>query len=247
MEVERSALYYIGFRSDILQFLPPGTQRVLSVGCGAGRTEKYLKQGMSLQEVVGIEINAEMAVGLEKVLDRVFVGDVEAIDLPYPPGHFDCILYPDVLEHLVDPWAVLNRHRELLADDGVVIISVPNVRYYYTLIWLLIGDWPYSHRGILDRSHLRFFTLRSLKRMLAETGFELRHVRRKYRLVDTLGDHLLCRVVKKATDELSRILSRLRVYDLLFGVQDFLTFQYVQYVVVAGKARHSSRWNADGA
>jgi SAM-dependent methyltransferase len=235
MEIERSAFYYAGFRRDMLKFLPPGAQRVLSVGCGAGHTEKYLKQEMGLQEVVGIEVNAEVAEGLG-VLDRLFIGDVENVDVPYPLGHFDCILYPDVLEHLVDPWSVLKRHRELLSDDGVIIISIPNVRYYYSLIWLLIGDWPYSHRGILDRSHLRFFTLRSLKRMLAETGFELCHVQRKYRLVDTLGDHHVCRVVKKAADRLNRVLSWLRAYDVMLGVRDFFAFQYI---VVAAKPGHA--------
>lgn len=233
MEVERSAFYYTGFRSDLVKLIPPETERLLSVGCGAGHTEAYLKQEMGLREVVAVEINAEVVGALGELIDAVLIGDIQQLELPYPCKHFDCILYPDVLEHLVDPWVVLARHRRILSDEGIIIASVPNVRYYYILLWLLFGDWPYSNRGILDMSHLRFFTLRSFTRMLAETGYSICTVHRKYRLVDALGDHLVLKIIKKALDRINKALSRIGFFDILIGLREFFVFQYL---VVAKKA-----------
>jgi len=99
---------------------------------------------------------------------------VEKIRLPFEKEYFDCILYGDVLEHLVNPWWVLKDHQAVLKKGGAIICSIPNVRNYRILRNLIFrGKWEYTDDGILDRSHLRFFTLDSIQGMLKEAGYEI--------------------------------------------------------------------------
>lgn len=225
--LDRHDDYFAGFRYDVVDLIPSGTQRLLSVGCGAGTTELYLKHERGIPEVVGIELEPEIAARLEGQLDRVLVGDVEQLTLSYPPEYFDCILYPDVLEHLVNPWVTLKRHVEMLAPGGTVIISVPNVRYYFSLLRLLFGEWMYSNRGLMDRSHLRYFTLGTARQMLSQAGLVPLHVRRRYRLMDTSGRDPFTRGLKRVLDAINRPLVHWRVYDYFPYVREFIAFQYI--------------------
>lgn len=148
----------------------------MDVGCGDGKTGPVLKE-RGFREIVGIELDPRAAEMAMRSYDRVIVGNVEEEMLPYPRGYFDCILYGDILEHLVDPWKVLCGHREFLADGGSIVCSIPNIRYYKILKSLVLkGRWDYRALGILDRTHLRFFTLKTIEDMLMETGFEIRTV-----------------------------------------------------------------------
>ena len=165
--------YYQGIRDDIITIVPDNIRSILDVGCAFGITGERLKKRPGIKEIVGIEQDRGAYEEARKRLDKVFLGDVQDIDLPYKDGHFDCIIYGDVLEHLVDPWSVLKKHRRFLKDDGIVIASVPNIRHYRIISRLLQNRWDYEERGILDYTHLRFFTLKSLKEMFFESGYEI--------------------------------------------------------------------------
>ena len=163
--------HYYGPRKELIVHVPPGAKRVLDVGCGPGETAGALRERGAL-EIVGVEVDEETAARGRHLYDALFVGDVEKTELPFEDGHFDCILYGDVLEHLVDPWGLLKRHRRLLSDKGVVICSIPNVQHYRIIKKLAAkGRWDYTEDGIMDRGHLRFFTWRSIVSMLKEAGF----------------------------------------------------------------------------
>ena len=152
--------YYFSPRHDMIELIPGNTQRILEVGCAGGATGKELKE-RGVKETVGI-------------------GDVETIDLPYERGHFDCILYGDVLEHLKDPWHLLARHNRIVRHNGMVIISVPNIRHYRVVKKLVLkGEWKYTDDGIMDRTHLRFFTLGSTRDMIESAGFEIQAIIKK--------------------------------------------------------------------
>jgi 2-polyprenyl-3-methyl-5-hydroxy-6-metoxy-1,4-benzoquinol methylase len=154
---------------------------VLDVGCGVGKTGSVLMQ-MGFARIVGLEIHAEAAQRAKNAYHEVLVLDVEKEKLPFGKGFFDCILYGDVLEHLKDPWKVLREHRDYLSDEGVIICSIPNIRYYKILLPLIFrGRWNYEDIGILDRSHLRFFTLKTIEDLLRDTGFKIISVIRKKR------------------------------------------------------------------
>ncbi|PIX16017.1 MAG: hypothetical protein COZ72_02135 [Elusimicrobia bacterium CG_4_8_14_3_um_filter_50_9] len=98
-------------RKDLISLLPSAARKVLEVGIGMGKTGEVLKN-MNLEKLVGIEINQQAAEKAEQFYDHLIIGNVENLDLPYPDGFFDCIIYGDVLEHTIDPWSVLKKHRK---------------------------------------------------------------------------------------------------------------------------------------
>lgn len=166
-----AAGYYGRTRGDLLGLvppLPPGS-RVLELGCGEGALGAALRQrGL---EVHGVEIVPAAAERAREVLDRVWNVDIEQTELDYPDGHFALLLCGDVLEHLRDPWQVLRRLRRLLAADGVLLVSVPNLQYFPVVVGLLRGRFEYRESGVLDRTHLRFFTRREARRLFEISGF----------------------------------------------------------------------------
>jgi len=170
---EKGDTYYLRARDDLIRLVPLSAKRILEIGCAAGMTGKALRE-RSLEELVGVELLEEMAEKAKPYYTRVFAGDIEQLELPFENCHFDCIIYGDVLEHLVDPWALLKRHRLLLKDGGAMVVSIPNIRHYRIVKKLLLHDtWEYTGDGILDKTHLRFFTLKSMRSMLEEAGFEI--------------------------------------------------------------------------
>ena len=174
MSDERNPLYYSRIRDDLIRFIPPDTRRILEVGCAEGETGKALRE-KGFEEIVGIEVNEEVAKKGSRYYNPLLIGDVEKMRLPFEEGHFDCILYGDVLEHLIDPWKVLREHSTLLRSGGTIVCSIPNIRHYRIVKKLVFkGKWEYEGDGILDRTHLRFFTIHSFRRMLEEAGFEIK-------------------------------------------------------------------------
>jgi SAM-dependent methyltransferase len=163
--------YYTGVNQILLRSVPAGARRLLDVGCAEGRLGAALK-GLDPGRVVhGIEREPDVAARAARHLDRVFTLDVERDDPPLPPGSLDCILYGDVLEHLQDPGAVLRRHRKLLAPGGVILCSIPNAQHHSLLRAALTGDWQYTQSGLLDATHLRFFTASTALKLLLDAGF----------------------------------------------------------------------------
>jgi 2-polyprenyl-3-methyl-5-hydroxy-6-metoxy-1,4-benzoquinol methylase len=176
---EKTPRYYFSMREDLIRLIPPQAQNILEVGCAAGLTGKALRE-KGFKEIVGIEVNEEMAQKGKLYYDKLMIGDVEKISLSDEKEHFDCILYGDVLEHLVDPWQVLENHHASLKRGGTIICSIPNVRHYRIMKMLFFkGKWEYTEDGIMDKTHLRFFTLDSIQRMLEKAGFEIRELVKK--------------------------------------------------------------------
>ncbi len=164
-------------RDELLALVPDDARRILDIGCGAGGLGLKLKQAG--KEVVGIEHERTLGETAAGKLDKVFIGDAEQISLPYAPGYFDCILFADVLEHLRDPLALLKRYRGYLSEGGIAVASIPNVRYYKVIARLLFGgSWDYTDSGILDRTHLRFFTLVNIKELFYQAGYEVIKIER---------------------------------------------------------------------
>ena len=147
--------------------MPAACRRVLDVGCGAGHLGRLLKERG--HHVTGMELVPEEADEARQRLDAVVTADVEA-GLPFAPGSFDAVIFADLLEHLVDPWRVLREAAALLSPGGVVVASVPNVQNVDVVRRLLRGRWDYRERGILDRGHLRFFTLETIRRRCRAGG-----------------------------------------------------------------------------
>jgi SAM-dependent methyltransferase len=175
----RPAYYYEQARPEVAALVPPECRRVLEVGCGVGELGRLLRSRG--HHVTGIELVPEMAERARLRLDHVETADVETDGFPFPPASFDAIIFADVLEHLIDPWRVLREAVGVLADGGVVVASIPNVQNIDVLCRLFRGRWDYRERGILDRGHLRFFTLRTIRSLFVQAGLTLEHVGHRYR------------------------------------------------------------------
>jgi SAM-dependent methyltransferase len=163
--------YFESLNERLLAAVPSHAMRVLEVGCAGGRLGEALKARVPARHVAGVELDEPAATIARGRLDEVFVLDVQAATPPLPPGSVDCMLFGDVLEHLVDPEDVLRRFRPLLADDGLVLVSLPNVQHYSIIKQLLRGDFAYEPSGLLDATHLRFFTYASFVKLLLDAGF----------------------------------------------------------------------------
>jgi len=164
--------YYECARPELLELIPRSAGRVLDVGCGAGRLGEALKARQPAS-VVGIEVNPGAATCARPRLDQVFEGDVEVLDVNFTEGSFDCIVCGDVIEHLRDPARFLRRARSWLGPDGRVIASVPNVRHHSVVSSLLEGNWTYEPAGLLDETHLHFFTRRDMVDLFERAGFHI--------------------------------------------------------------------------
>jgi len=167
--------YYENERRDVARLIPAHAKQILDVGCGSGKLGSLLKAEHPECHVTGVEINAAVAAEAGAVLDAVVVGDIQQMSLPFPSASFDCIIFADVLEHTVDPGAILRTVRSLLVPQGVIVCSIPNMRHYTVILQLLRKGWEYADHGLFDRTHLRFFSRRSIERLLLESGFSIEH------------------------------------------------------------------------
>jgi methionine biosynthesis protein MetW len=170
-------VYYQGSRPDVRRHVPAAARRVLDVGCGAGSLGAALREERGA-EVVGIELFPEAAEQAAERLDHVIVANLDDVtELPYPDGHFDAMTFGDVLEHLRAPDRLLRVLRRYLAPGGTIVCSIPNVKHWTVVFDLLVRDrWRYADSGLLDRTHVHFFTLTELGEMLQQTGFVVRGV-----------------------------------------------------------------------
>ncbi len=153
-----------------LEFLSPG-ERVLEVGCGSGALTEHI-QAMGCK-VVGVERRPEAAERARRFCEEVVMGAVEAVSLDYPLHSFDVILLIDVLEHLVDPVKTIYRLRPLLKPEGRILIALPNVAHWSIRFRLMFGRFDYEDSGILDRTHLHFYTLRTARQLVESAGLEI--------------------------------------------------------------------------
>ena len=157
--------------SVILRWLGEGRgRRLLDVGAADGLLSRQLtERGW---RVTAIEGDPALAQAGARHCERMITVNLDR-EIPVGEGPFDDIVYGDVLEHLVDPLRVLVELDRSLGPGGFVIISVPNVAHLWIRLLLLVGRFDYLDRGILDHSHLRFFTERSLRAMLADAGLSV--------------------------------------------------------------------------
>lgn len=161
--------YYEETRSDVLQFVPDGIGSFLDIGCARGRFGASVKNKIGCR-VVGVELNSYEAQKAKEHLDLVIVGDFLTTEIE---EKFDCITCLDVIEHVTDPEAFLQKIKTLLNDDGYILLSIPNIGHWSVVEDLISGRWDYTPAGILCISHLRFFTRKTIHDLLKDTGFRI--------------------------------------------------------------------------
>jgi 2-polyprenyl-3-methyl-5-hydroxy-6-metoxy-1,4-benzoquinol methylase len=167
------AQYYLQEKRFMFHLFPSGLSKVLDVGCGAGRVGKALLDSGKAAELIGVELFEPAAAEARRFYKEVHVGDIEDMSLNYD-SYFDMVVCGDVLEHLKEPDKVVKKIYRWLKPGGLIVCCVPNIRYWRVCIDLLFkGDWEYVNEGIMDQTHLRFFTTKSFKRMLINASFSI--------------------------------------------------------------------------
>ena len=170
--------YYDNVNHDLLAWVPVTARRVLEVGCGAGALGAAFLRRQPAAAWFGVEINEAEVVQARKRLTAVACCDVEQNSNPHAlaPASVDALVLGDVLEHLRDPWATLAALVPLLRPDGVLIVCLPNVGHWSVIAGLIAGRFDYANAGLLDRTHLRFFTRSSAQQLVTSAGFVVRNI-----------------------------------------------------------------------
>ena len=164
-------------RKPVLSLCPETCARAFEVGCGYGATLAWLKENRSYHWIGGVEISADAAREARGRLDLLVEGDVETSELPVEEASLDLLLCLDVQEHLVDPWSFLERACQMLKPGADLIVSLPNVRHHSVVLPLLLrGRFTYQEAGLLDRTHLRFFTREGMISLVERAGIEVKDV-----------------------------------------------------------------------
>lgn len=174
MDYENKPLdYYQNPRPEMLEFLPSKATKVLDVGCSNGAFGLSIKEKNNA-EVWGIEPMKNIANQASSVLDKVLINSCENVIGQLPDNYFDAIFFNDVLEHMINPNEVLLNIKSKLNENGKIISSIPNIRYHNNFIRLIVNkDWKYEEFGVMDKTHLRFFTGKTIQRMYNEAGYKL--------------------------------------------------------------------------
>jgi len=168
----QSDTYYTLPRNEIFELVnvAPRPKKIVEFGCGFGALGKTIKESWDCH-LTGLELNPEAAKFLAPVYDEFRIVDLEEFNINDLSSSYDCFIYADVLEHLRQPDLILKQHLAKLENGGTVIISIPNIRNLKVIFDLLIkGEWTYSSSGILDKTHYKFFTKKTLLSMLNEAG-----------------------------------------------------------------------------
>ncbi|MBI4776470.1 MAG: class I SAM-dependent methyltransferase [Deltaproteobacteria bacterium] len=198
--VHRYGSLYEQPRPDLLDRVPAGARCVLDVGCARGRFGLELKR-RGCPRVVGIERDPLLAHAAKDLLDQVVNADVESIEDGTFEGHFDAVVCGDVVEHLVEPFQALSRFRSWLNPGGRLLLSVPNVGHWSILMDLMAGRWDYAPFTILSGTHLRFFTRRSVRELLEESGYRVEQIDDVKPPIPPIGEAFIRRL--KAVDEIA--------------------------------------------
>ncbi len=205
---------YVGGRPDICQLIPDSVQSILDIGCSNGTLGHQLKQRFPEAEVFGIDFDAAMVSEARNRLDNAWQKDLNTLHDTAFLGTYDCIIFADVLEHLLEPKQLLKQlvsHH--LSETGVIVISVPNASHVTVLYSLLSKRWPERDRGIFDRTHLRWFCKKNLFGIAEELDMAIVQLERNYRLFDKPGGR-----INAWTRRLGRF---------LFPFRDYFAYQFV--------------------
>ena len=164
-----------GVNEDLLGLVPGGVERVVEVGCSSGAMGAAFLSRNPDCEYIGIEVVPEYAEAARARVSEVVVADIErmedrAFEILHPT---DCWIFGDVLEHLYDPWKTLRRVRASLSENGCVVACIPNAQHWSVQGRLNTGIFRYEDAGLLDRTHIRWFTRKTIIELFTSSGFEI--------------------------------------------------------------------------
>ena len=209
---------------DLLALVPASARRLVEIGCSSGALAREFKRGAPDCHYLGVEIDPSYAELAKRHCDEVMVCDLDGADEEFwqACSDRDCWIFGDTLEHLKDPWAVLRRIRTLIPPSGSVVACIPNVQHWSMQAKLSVGDFRYRDSGLLDRTHLRWFTRQTIIESFREAGFEI--VAGKPRIFNEPNRERFLPLIEQMAQAAGA--------DAKQAVQDALPLQYVVRAVV---------------
>lgn len=167
--------YYDSSRTEMMQLIDRDYKKILEIGCGKGNFRSNFPKDI---EYWGVEPCVDAGSSAKEKLDRVLIGTYDEFIEDIPENYFDLIVCNDVIEHMIDHDSFFNSIKTKMTRNGALVASIPNVRYVTNLYKLLIDkDWQYTDHGILDRTHLRWFTKKSLSRTVIKHDFNIKKIK----------------------------------------------------------------------
>lgn len=198
------------YNAHVFDLIPLDALKILEVGTGSGSLAAAVKRRNPQVEYVGVEIASEYVELSRGRCDRVYLDNFEkpTHQLIREISDKDCIIFCDVLEHFLDPWSVLEMLKTFMKPSAIIIASIPNIQHWSIQLRLNQGDWRYSESGLLDKTHVRFFTRDTMVELFEKAGFLITHM--APRIFDFPNQNQALNVIAKITqmiggnEELSR-------------------------------------------
>ncbi len=214
---------YTTARPDIVNAVPRSALRILDVGCSNGAVGAALKIAVSGRTVAGIDADDTLLAEAAGRLDRVIKADLNefSYSATFSPEMFDCMIFSDVLEHLIDPWTHLCEAVRCLCQGGSVIVSLPNIRHLTAIGSIFLkGTFPRRERGIFDRTHLHWFTISDGRKLVEQAHLQVADVDYTLRVRDR-GGGLLNKLAIRGFEPVRKF----------FPIREFMTYQYCIHAV----------------
>lgn len=166
------------FNQTIFDILPNDTKKILEIGTGSGAMANAYKQINSDVNYVGVEIDPEYQALSERYCETVYLENFESPSdaLLHEVDDADFIIFSDVLEHMYNPWKVLKNLSERIPEHCRILASIPNIQHWSIQMRLLNGDFEYADSGLLDRTHVRFFTRKTMVQLFTNNGFSINQI-----------------------------------------------------------------------
>jgi ubiquinone/menaquinone biosynthesis C-methylase UbiE len=211
--------------AQVLDAVPQGIKKVVEVGTGSGALAREILKKFPDIEYVGVEISEQYRLAAQSWCTRVYLENFEHASekLIAELNDTDIVIFADVLEHFIDPWSALSRMREALPERGRVIASIPNVQHWSMHYRLMAGDFRYAETGLLDRTHLRFFTRQTMIEMFSSSGYHVANITPRI-FAFPHQDVMLQKIAQ---------VSQIFGLDSQLAVQDAAAFQFVVTATVS--------------
>lgn len=160
---------------DLLKLIPTEAAKLIEIGCSSGALAREYKKSSPHCHYIGVEIDSYYAELAKRYCDESFTLDIENADDAFWTANSDrdCWIFGDTLEHLKDPWFVLKKIRGVIPSAGSIVVCIPNAQHWSLQAKLSVGDFRYQDSGLLDRTHLRWFTRQTMIEMFDQTGFKV--------------------------------------------------------------------------
>jgi 2-polyprenyl-3-methyl-5-hydroxy-6-metoxy-1,4-benzoquinol methylase len=207
----------------VVALIPKDAKKIIEIGCSWGSIAREYKKINPKSYFIGCEIVPAFAERARLVCDEVRILDIDRVKQNWFDEHSNCDtwVFADVLEHLRDPWQLIGNIRKVIPENGCIIACIPNAQHWSTIARLVTGNFRYTDQGLMDRTHIRWFTRKTIIEMFHQNGFNISDVICRY---STSRDNEMERA-----GLLERICQVTNLYDIdsKETINDILPFQYV--------------------